>query len=207
MSLEVVEIETRRPSGRISDILQRLVDTSKDVVTVREILGAVGDRSFGLLVFLLGIPNCIPMPPPIATICALLLLLIAIQIGLGWTAPSLPKALLAKTLPTAALARALTKVRPALLRLERFSGRRLSWDGTGGALFTALVLAVLSLGMLTAIPVVGQIPWGVAVCLLGLGLVEHDGLLCLAAIVVSAIGATVSFAAVVAVAEGFQRLF
>lgn len=207
MNTDLVESETGTRSERTSDILYKLVTSARETLSTKDVLDAVGDRSFGFLIFLLGVPNCIPMPPPIATICALVLLLIAVQIGLGRTAPSLPRVLLAKSAPTADARAAFEKIRPALLWLERLSSRRLTWEGPGGAYLTALFLAATAIGMLTAIPIIGQIPWGVAVCLLGLALVEHDGVLFIAGLVVGGVAASFSMAAVFAVAEAAQRLF
>ena len=61
--------------------------------------------------------------------------------------------------------------------------------------------------MLTAAPFIGQIPWGWAVCLLGLGLVERDGLLIVAAVIWGAIGAMLSAGFVYAVFVALTNLF
>jgi len=60
-------------------------------LTVGDIVAVLRDRAFALLVVLLGLPNCLPMPPPIPLICGLLLLLVAIQIAAGMSAPWLPR--------------------------------------------------------------------------------------------------------------------
>jgi hypothetical protein len=69
------------------------------------------------------------------------------------------------------------------------------------------LLMALALGVLTAAPVIGQIPWGWAVCLLGLGLVERDGLLIVAAVIFGAIGALLSAGFVYAVFVAIKNLF
>jgi hypothetical protein len=54
------------------------------------------------------------------------------------------------------------------------------------------VLLVLALGLIVAAPFIGQIPLGLAVCLVGLGLVERDGVLIIAGAVVGVAGLALS---------------
>ena len=75
---------------RTSELLTRLAVEPNERLTVGTILARLGDRSFALLIVILGLPNCIPMPPPIPLVCSLLLFGVAIQIALGRRAPWLP---------------------------------------------------------------------------------------------------------------------
>jgi hypothetical protein len=68
------------------------------------------------------------------------------------------------------------------------------------------VILVLSLGLLFAPPFVGQIPLGLAVCLVGLGLVERDGLVVLGGLVIGSIGLTLSLGFVYAIFTGIETL-
>ena len=55
-----------------------------------------------------------------------------------------------------------------------------------------LLILVLALGLVVAAPFIGQIPLGFAVCLVGLGLVERDGLLIIVGAVCGALGLVLS---------------
>jgi hypothetical protein len=178
---------------KTSQLLGRLAEETDEAVSVGAILNRLGDRSFAVLVVVLGLPNCIPMPPPIPLICALLLMGIALQICLGYRAPWVPSVVRNRSLAQKDVKAATAKAIPLLLRLERISQPRLQWLGHERAMIAigALIMA-LAFGLLTAAPFIGQIPWGLAVCLLGLGLIERDGLLVLAAIALGAIGAVLS---------------
>jgi len=103
---------------------------------------------------------------------------------------------------------ATAKAIPLLLCLERISQPRLQWLGHERAMIAigALIMA-LAFGLLTAAPFIGQIPWGLAVCLLGLGLIERDGLLVLAAIALGAIGAVLSASFIYALFVTLTTLF
>jgi hypothetical protein len=193
---------------RTSELLAKLARDPAERLTVGDILATLGDRSFSLLVVILGLPNCIPMPPPIPIFCALLLIGVAVQIGSGRHAPWAPAFVLNRSVARKDVARAAGRAIPLLERLERFSQPRFNWLGHRRAtLALGALLMALALGVLVALPVVGQIPWGWAVCLLGIGLVERDGLLILGALALGAIGFLLNAGFVYAVFMAISDLF
>ncbi len=194
-------------NARTSQILLALASQPGERLTVREIMAILQDRAFALLIVLLGIPNCLPMPPPIPLVCGLLLALVAIQIVFGRDAPWLPRQLLNRSVARTDVERAVGRAMPAFRRLERFSRPRMAFLDTPIAMrLMGLVLLVLALGLLFAPPFVGQIPLGLAVCLVGLGLVERDGLVVLGGVAIGSIGLTLSLGYVYAVFTGIDTL-
>jgi hypothetical protein len=192
---------------RMSQVLRRLADEPGDRVTIRSIFAALSDRSFALLIVLLGLPNCLPMPPPIPAICAVLLVLVALQIGMRRPAPWLPYALLNRSIKRADLGRAIGRALPMVSRLERWSRPRLQWfDARTGAVLSAAMLIAMAVGMLTAAPFIGQVPFGLAVCLLGLGQAERDGLLVLSGLVAGLVGTLLSASFVYAIIMAIRNL-
>jgi hypothetical protein len=65
----------------------------------------------------------------------------------------------------------------------------------------------LALGLIVAAPIVGQIPLGLAVCLLGLGLVERDGLVVIAGLVVGSVGIALNVGFVYAIVAALVSVF
>lgn len=189
---------------RTSEVLTRLTAGADERLSVAMILDGLGDRSFSLLIVILGLPNCIPMPPPIPLVCSLLLVAVGFQMTIGLKTPWMPGYLLRSSVARTDYERAYNRALPYLLKLERFSQPRFTWFGRGAAEF---VLIALAIGLLTAAPFIGQIPWGIAVCLLGLGMVERDGVLVLAAIVVGVIGALLSAGFIYAVFVAIKGWF
>jgi hypothetical protein len=97
---------------------------------------------------------------------------------------------------------------PAFRRLERVSRPRMTFLETPIAMrLMGAVILVLALGLLFAPPFVGQIPLGLAVCLVGLGLVERDGLVVLGGLVIGTVGLTLSLGFVYAILSGLETLF
>ena len=78
---------------------------------------------------------------------------------------------------------------PWLKWLEKVAKPRLAvFDHVLALRLMGVVLFLFSLALIFAAPVIGQIPLGLAVCLVGLGLVERDGYVVVAGIVVGALG-------------------
>jgi hypothetical protein len=195
------------PALRTSEILSVLASGDGDRLTVGEIVAILRDRAFALLIVLLGLPNCLPMPPPIPLICGLLLVFVALQIVSGRAAPWLPKALLSRSLARSDVDRALARALPIFRRLERFSRPRMSLLDNGfGMRLMGLVLLVLALALVFAPPLVGQIPLGIAVCLVGIGLVERDGVVVLGGLAVGSVGVSLSLGFVYAIVSGIDTL-
>jgi hypothetical protein len=196
------------PIARTSEVLALLAAQPSDRLTVGDIVAILRGRAFALLVVLLGLPNCLPMPPPIPLICGLLLGLVAAQIAAGRSAPWLPRSLMHRSIAKADVVRAVNRVLPVLHRLERWSRPRLSQLETAvAARLIGFLLLALSMGLLVAAPVIGQIPLGIAVCFVGLGLVERDGVMVLAGVAVGAVGLTLTLGFVYAIVAGLDRLF
>ena len=196
------------PEARISAVLSSLARNAGEQLTVADIVSVLRDRAFALLVVLLGLPNCLPMPPPIPFVCGLLLALVAAQLAAGQATPWLPRALLRRSIPQDAVERAVSRALPVLQRLERWSKPRIEFFETPIALrIIGLLLIALALGLLVAAPVIGQIPLGIAVCLVGLGLVERDGVLVIGGLLAGAGGLALSFGFVYAVFTGLEAVF
>ena len=89
-------------------------------------MDALGERAYALLVVVLGLPNCLPMPPPIPLICGILLMFVAAQIIVGWPSPWLPKRLLDRTIARDDLVKAASRAVPWLQWLEKGAKPRLA---------------------------------------------------------------------------------
>ncbi len=195
------------PKARTSAILSALATQPHARISVADIIGALRDRAFALLVVLLGLPNCLPMPPPIPLICGMLLAFVALQMIVGFPAPWLPQTLLRRSIARTDVERAVGRAVPVFRRLERFSKPRMSVFDTALAMrLVGLLLFLLALGLLFAPPLIGQIPLGIAVCLVGLGLVERDGIVVLGGLAIGSFGLILSLGFLYAIVSGIDTL-
>ncbi len=196
------------PSMRLSQVLETLAREPEERISIRSMLALLSDRSFAVLVVLLGLPNCLPMPPPIPAISALMLILVASQIALRRAEPWFPRAVLRGSVAQADLRRAVGRALPVVSVLERWSKPRWHLFGARTSAFLgALLLIVMALGMLTAAPLIGQVPYGLAVCLIGLGQAERDGMLVASGLVAGLLGAMLSAGFIYGVLLAVRNLF
>lgn len=194
--------------ARTSDVINLLALQESDRLTVGDIVAVLRDRAFALLIVILGLPNCLPMPPPIPLVCGLLLLMVAVQITAGMAAPWLPRALLRRSVARSDVERAANRAVPLLRRLERWSRPRMRLFETAlGMRVVGLILLTLSLALIVAAPLVGQIPLGIAICLVGLGLVERDGLVVVIGLGIGVLGVMLNAGFVYAIVSGIMSLF
>ena len=194
---------------RTSDTLPALAVAGEGPgITLRAIMKTLGERGFALLVVGLGLPNCLPMPPPIPLLCGLLLIFVALQMVLGWNTPWLPGFLLDKTVSRATMANFIERAMPWVRKLERVAKPRFGIvDSRLAFRLIGSALMMFSVALVCAAPFIGQVPLGVAVVLIGLGLVERDGLLVLGGIAVGLAGTALSLGFVFALATGAAAIF
>lgn len=194
--------------ARISAVLEMLADArGGNRLSVREIVDVLGERGFAIFVVLLGLPNIIPMVPPIPLLCGLLIGFVSLQMMLGRRTPWLPQALLAKDISRADVRRIVGRLIPWIVRVEQVCKPRLAlFDGELAGRLIGCVLLVLAAGLLVAAPIIGQIPLGIAICLIGLGIVERDGVVVLAGASVGAVGVSLSLGFAWAIVTGLGGL-
>ena len=150
--------------------------------TLREVIGALGDRAYELIMILLALPFLLPVAVPgMSTPLGFAVAGIAIQLALG-RLPWLPQRLLDRPLPAGFLTKVLGVTQGVVKFLER--ALRPRWLAlTGGRWLNGLHLfvmfmAALLLALPLPIPFTNTLP-GWTILLLAAGLVERDGLVIL----------------------------
>lgn len=179
---------------RVSEILRGLIeDKSKERLSLGEIVAALEERGYGILMLVLTLPSLVPIYlPGLAAIFGPPLGFIALQLMVGRHAPWLPRALLHRSFSRRGLAKLVNWSLPYVERAERFlRPRRLEFTGPVGERLIGTVCLVLTLILMLPIPLT-NIPLAVPLALLSLGLLERDGWFVLA-------GFILGLAAIVAV--------
>lgn len=167
---------TSQNGHRASALLLAAVRGEGERVTVGEIVDALDTRAFGLATLLFALPSCVPMPPGVPTIVGVALLVVSLQMVLGFHELWLPRLLADRSFPRPALVGALEKVEPRLQALERVAKPRLLWmTGQIGTRLIGVVILVLAIVLILPLPPGGNFPPALAAAVLGLGIVERDG--------------------------------
>ena len=172
------------PRRRLSEELDLiLLEFEIETVTLREVIGVLHGRGYVLLVMLLALPFCTPVPlPGLSTPLGLVIALIGVRLSLG-EKPWLPARLLDVRLPPATFRKVFALTRKLVLGFEKLLRPRLLWV-TGSARLDQLhavpiVICAVMLLLPLPVPFSNIIPaW--AVLLVAGGLLERDGVFILA---------------------------
>jgi hypothetical protein len=177
-----------RPLG---DLLDQVEDTarSEDPVSVEMILRAVGRRSFGPLLLLVGLVTLAPIIgdiPGVPTLMGVLLLLTAGQLLMGRDHIWLPQWILSRSVSRETLCKAIRAIRKPSRFVDRWLKPRLEPLTQGVGFYFVAAVCVLIAALL---PFMELIPFsangaGIALTAFGLAVLARDGLLALLALVV-----------------------
>lgn len=167
----------------MSEVLLDLAGDGSGWLRLGDIVTALGDRGYGILIFILALPNVLPLYiPGVSALFGIPLALIALQMMLGLPRPWLPQALLRRPVRRQEFAKITNRILPWLLRLERLLKPRLpALTSVWAERAIGLLALVLALMLALPIPFTG-IPLGAALALMGIGLLERDGLVLMAGV-------------------------
>jgi len=167
-------------TSRLSDDLRALLAfTAENEVRIRDIEDALRGRGFAVLIFVLTIPFCTPVPlPVISTPVGAALCLMGLRLAAGQK-PWLPSFVLDHRVSRERLEKIVGFALAITARMERFVRPRWAWMHFRGAdCFSGAMIALSSfvLAMPLGLPFTNSIPaW--SILLLTLGRMERDGLL------------------------------
>lgn len=167
------------------DCLEKVIDeviglgNGKSEVSVGDIQGAIGQRSFGPFLFIPAIIEISPVGgiPGLPTLLAVIIALFALQLLFGRRHLWMPGFIADRSVKSERLEKGLNKVRPVVRWLDKVSRQRLPWATSNAFLRVIAVLCVLlacSVPPLELLPFASTAPFS-AICLFGLGITTRDG--------------------------------
>ncbi|WP_235040412.1 exopolysaccharide biosynthesis protein [Vreelandella profundi] len=173
----------RNEDSKLMDLIDSIEEMEQDAsrVSVNDVVYAVGRRSFGPLLLVAGLITLAPIIgdiPGMPTLMAVLVLLVSGQLLAGREAFWLPNWLLKRSLSREKFDKAIKWMKKPARWIDGLLRVRLPWlTGYIGIRVTAVVCLLIALAM----PPMEFIPFsangaGLALTLLGLGLVARDGL-------------------------------
>lgn len=164
------------PPPRLSEILAELAgDDSRDRISVHDMVETMRARAFGALLLIFAFPNILPTPPGTAGILGLPLIFLSAQMMLGLD-PWLPGVIARRSMARSTFQALVLRITPWLLRAERLLRARMQLLAHPRAqrILGALCL-VVSVALALPVPFANMAP-AIALCLIGLGVLERDGL-------------------------------
>ncbi|CAM0553710.1 hypothetical protein EHLJMEHL_03807 [Vreelandella titanicae] len=179
-------MHNRNEDSNLMDLISSIERMEQDAsrVSVDDVVHAVGRRSFGPLLLVAGLITLTPIIgdiPGMPTLMAALVLLVSVQLLAGSEAFWLPRWLLKRSLSRQKLDKGIQLMKKPARWIDGLLRVRLPWlTGYIGIRVTALMCLLIALAM----PPMEFIPFsangaGLALTLLGLGLVARDGIVLL----------------------------
>jgi len=172
----------------MTQLLDRIRDSSQDAerVSVRDILEAVGERSFGPVVLLAGLITLAPLIgdiPGVPTLLGLMVLLTVGQLLFQRRSIWLPEWIAGRNVPRDKLLKGLDWLRKPARFLDRVTKPRLTFMVRGPGLY---VMALLCMLVAAVMPAMEVVPFsanggGAALMAFGLAMVARDGVVALLA--------------------------
>jgi hypothetical protein len=196
---------------RASHLLLAMALQSESRLSFDELLHSLGDRGFGVVLLILALINCMPMPPGGSSVFGATMMVVAAQFIVGRHRLWIPGFVRRRSVSREMFRVVVERVAPYLQRIERLCRPRHEWL-TSGVSERVIGLAVLILAFVISlpIPIVGNIPPSLSVAILAIALIERDGLAVLVGMACGTLAFLINLgvvtAIVAAVWEGVQRL-
>lgn len=158
-----------------SVILQELQDeASSGHVTLSWLMGGLHQHSFGLITLLLAV---VAVAPGICVVAGLLLMIPAFQMIVGRPAPTFPRWIAARPLPTRHLGAVVQRIIPILRYLEKIIHPRRPTPPEATKRIVGIAIMMLSARLLLApIPLSNVFP-ALLIALISLAYLEEDGVI------------------------------
>ena len=200
------------PSGarpeKTSQLLRHFADHLGSArVSLEDIVAGLGDRGLGVLMAIFAVPNIFPSTVPFGNvITGIPVIILAVHLMLGWPRLVLPKTLARRSIAAATLQSLAPKLAAMLARIEPLLKPRLpAVSAAMGERIVGLVCVILSI--LSALPIpFGHMVPALALMVIGLGLIEHDGMAILLGVALGLAGVLVFALVVFGLASGLHHL-
>jgi hypothetical protein len=183
------------PDTHLSKELQELLEGlgGKDI-TIGGLLDHIGDRGFGLLLLVLALPAALPIPAPgYATPFGVLMVILGAQMVVGRAAPVIPPFFAKRTVRHGILKFSIENGHLPLKVVEFLIRPRLRAISRNRAFRSAvgLIIVMMAAFMSLPIPLTNTAP-SFVIFVLAAGLLEEDGLMLLAGLLLAPVAAAIA---------------
>jgi hypothetical protein len=206
-ALPNVDMKSATPT-RTSTLLRDFAGAvARERVTVGEIVTALGDRGLGVLIAIFAIPNMIPSAVPLGnTVFGVFPLIFAVHLIFGYDRLMLPRFIADRSISASSFKALVPRVAAVLSWFERLLKPRFPGvTGLNLERVVGVICAVLALITMIPIPFAHNLP-ALALVLIGLGLIERDGLAIVIGAAIGVVGTVLYGLVLVGLASWFHFL-
>jgi hypothetical protein len=202
-----VDLRSATPT-RTSTLLRDFSNAiTRERVSVGEIVAALGDRGLGVLIAIFAIPNMLPAMVPFGNVViGIFPLMFAVHLAFGADRLMLPASIARRSVSSKSLKTLIPRVADVLSWFERLLKPRFpAVTGPHLERILGVLCVVLALITMVPIPFAHNLP-ALALVLIGLGLIERDGLAMLIGAMIGVIGTLIYGLVLFGVASGLHLL-
>ncbi|OYQ66423.1 hypothetical protein B9G53_04075 [Pseudanabaena sp. SR411] len=184
-------------------------EPSAEQVTLASVLELAGERTFGFLFVLLALPSALPIPAAGYSVpFGIVMLLLAAQLIVGAKTPWLPSRIMHHPIAIKRVQGFVKSGIPWMQKIERVSKPRLTPVCTSrvGQVFIGLAITLMSVSMMIPIPGTNTLP-AMGIFVTGFGLLDDDGAISLAGMLLCLCGATLTLSILYALSVGGSSLY
>lgn len=168
--------DAQSPEALLSDVIDAILrDAGEGSLTIGDLVACTGERGFGLMMVILGLPMLIPiLPPGSSTIVGPIYAIFAVQMLRGSHCPWVPRGLRDRVLSAAAVRILRERGVPMIRAAERWSRPRGVWGAERLVLrLVGIMVLIMGLILLGPFPLLNTPP-AISVMLMGIGLLNND---------------------------------
>lgn len=180
---EAPEPQTAGDAGLIAALEVIAAEAPLEGLTLAAFSQALGERVFGVLLFALAVPVCMPFLYGVPQLVALPMMAIAAQMAAGRDTPWMPRRFSDRVISKAGLERMATGARKWFGWVEALARPRLTvLSGPTAERLVGAIFVLFCASILVPLPATNTTP-GIGIALASMGLITRDGLLVLAGLV------------------------
>ncbi len=201
-----MEISSQHTSGIIVSIIEQI--KTKGSITLHEIITTLGERAFGMSILLFCIPNCLPIPnvAGLSALTGIPIIIIGLQMIIGRSYLWFPLSISQKKFSSGYLQTILEKSAHYVKKTEILLHPRLQFM-SGKLIKRILGIMFVLFATIMSLPIpFGNFLPGLAMALMAIGIIEHDGLTILIGMLVGALTTVIMFTAASAILTTLQSL-
>ena len=206
-ALPNVDLKAATPTRTSTLLRDFAAAVTQERVSVGEIVVALGDRGLGVLIAIFAIPNMLPSAVPFGnTVFGVFPLVFAVHLACGFDRLMLPSFIANRSISASSFKALVPRVAAVLSWFERLLKPR--FPGVTGLSIervVGVICVVLALVTMIPIPFAHNLP-ALALVLIGLGLIERDGLAIVIGAVIGVAGTVLYGLVLVGLASGLHFL-
>ena len=169
-------------------------EARSEKVTLAEIFSLTEERIFGFLLAILSLPSALPVPAPGYSVpFGIAMFFLAIQLIIGRDRPWLPEKILKGSMKLETIQKFVKMGTPWVEKIENVTKPRIAYLCTSlpGRVMLGIAIALMSISMMIPIPGTNTLP-AIGIFVIAFGLLEDDGLICIAGLFICSLGAALT---------------